>query len=743
MPLLSGTKLGVYEILDPIGAGGMGEVYRARDTKLDRDVAIKVLPEEFATDEERLARFEREAKLLASLNHPNIASIYGFEESEGVNALVLELVEGPTLAERIAQGPINVEETIAIAKQIAEALEAGHEAGVIHRDLKPANIKIKEDGTVKVLDYGLAKALEANGTSGSAPDLSQSPTLTKATALGAILGTASYMSPEQAKGRPVDRRTDVWAFGCCLYEALSGRKAFDGETATDAIAAVVQSEPDWQALPSRTPPRLRELLERCLTKDRTERLRDAGDVIYELRATARPTISPPPPTRRHRMAMAAVCLAVFGVVLAYLASSNGVFRSLGPSARSESLPSASFSGAPEFGDRPAIAVLPFNNLSPDPEQAFFADGLAEDLITRLASWRAFPVIARNSSFQYRGGNLNLRHVGAELGARYLVEGSVRRVGERIRVTAQLIDAISAEHVWAETYDRAVTDVFALQDEIGSTIAASLVGDLTRAEGERARQQGTDNLQAWSYYQLGLQHADRYTAEDSMEAARLFERAVQLDPRFASARARLALENWMLVSGDGSVATDAQSANALATARRAVELDPRDPIAHAALSSVYLTAGDSINALHAARQAVDLNPSMPMAWIWYGFAQLLSGNPEECIVATKRAQALNPRQQSAWVYDSLALAYWETGRHAEALEAGRRLVALQPTYLTGHLYVAMSLVSLGKIEEARAAVVEGRRVRPDLSIELMQNYLAVSRPETDARRNAALRKAGLE
>ena len=278
MPLTSGTKLGVYEIVSPIGKGGMGEVYRARDTKLERDVAIKVLPEEFAQDAERLARFEREAKLLASLNHPNIASIHGFEDSDGVTAIVLELVEGPTLAERIAEGPISLEETIAIAGQMAEALEAGHEAGVIHRDLKPANVKVRQDGAVKVLDYGLAKALGGDGPIATDSELSQSPTLTRhGTQVGVILGTAAYMSPEQAKGKSVDKRTDIWAFGAVVYEMLTGQKPFDGDDVSEILASVIKSEPDWSRLPSGVPPRLLELLKLCLEKDPGRRLRDIGD----------------------------------------------------------------------------------------------------------------------------------------------------------------------------------------------------------------------------------------------------------------------------------------------------------------------------------------------------------------------------------------------------------------------------------------------------------------------------------
>ena len=281
MPLDPGITLGPYSVTAKIGEGGMGEVYRARDTKLDRDVALKVLPEAFTQDPDRLARFEREAKVLASLNHPNIGHICGLEEAEGVRALVLELVEGPTLADRIKRGPIPLDEALPIAKQIAEALEAAHEAGVIHRDLKPANIKVRPDGAVKVLDFGLAKAL-AGDVSGT--DLSQSPTVTASgTREGVILGTAAYMSPEQARGKVLDRRTDIWSFGCVLYEMLTGHGAFLGETLSDTIAKILDHEPDWDALPTRTPPPVRRLLRRCLDKDPKQRLRDIGDARAEIR----------------------------------------------------------------------------------------------------------------------------------------------------------------------------------------------------------------------------------------------------------------------------------------------------------------------------------------------------------------------------------------------------------------------------------------------------------------------------
>jgi serine/threonine-protein kinase len=279
--LASGTRLGAYEILALIGSGGMGEVYRARDTKLGREVAIKVLPESFNHDPDRLARFEREAHLLAALNHPHIAHIHGFEDSTGTPALVMELVEGPTLADRIARGPIPLDEALPLAKEIAEALEAAHELGIIHRDLKPANIKVRADGTVKVLDFGLAKAFDP-ATSSSA-GATMSPTLSvHATQAGFILGTAAYMAPEQARGKSVDRRADIWAFGCVLFEMLTGRRAFEGDDISITLASVLKSDPDWRALPNGTPRTLRRLLLRCLNKDPKYRLQAIGDVRIEI-----------------------------------------------------------------------------------------------------------------------------------------------------------------------------------------------------------------------------------------------------------------------------------------------------------------------------------------------------------------------------------------------------------------------------------------------------------------------------
>lgn len=333
MALTSGTKLGPYEIQSPLGAGGMGEVYRARDSRLGRHVALKVLPSLFSTDTERMDRFEREAQVLASLNHPHIASLYGLEDSDHIRALVMELVEGPTLADRIGHGAIAVDEALPIAKQICDAIEYAHERGIVHRDLKPANIKLSSDGSVKVLDFGLAKALEGDM---AASDISNSPTLTRmATQQGVILGTAAYMSPEQAKGKSVDRRADIWAFGCILFEMLSGKMAFSGETATDTLAAIIKEEPHWSALPKGTPLRVAELLKRCLKKDSRQRLQSIGDgrvAIEEVLAADDASAPEPAATARvgRRQILPWGLFAFFALLAVVLAVSNFGHRSLAP-----------------------------------------------------------------------------------------------------------------------------------------------------------------------------------------------------------------------------------------------------------------------------------------------------------------------------------------------------------------------------------------------------------------------------
>ena len=395
-------------------------------------------------------------------------------------------------------------------------------------------------------------------------------------------------------------------------------------------------------------------------------------------------------------------------------------------------------------DRPAVAVLPFANLSANTDESFFADGLAEDLIERLSSWRVFPVIARTSSFNYRDAGADLKSVGEALNARYIVEGSVRRVDDRIRVSARLIDAPSGEDVWSDSYEGDVDDVFELQDELSAMIAAPLVNDFNRAEAERALSIGTENLEAWGLYQLGLQHAFRFSRDDSIAAQSYFTRAVERDPRFATALAQLALVDlWAVVLGFDET-PDETIAASMDLARRATALDSRDAQAQAALGYAYIMSGDIENGLEATKRAVQLNPSSTVAWGWLSWAQLMAGDTEASISASERTLRLDPQSADrSIIYDNLSQAYWEQGRYEEGLQAARRLLADLPEYYLGYVYVAMNAVGLGRLEEARDAITAGRRANPDLSLELVQGTYGVTRPAIDARRNELLSQAGLE
>jgi serine/threonine protein kinase/tetratricopeptide (TPR) repeat protein len=705
MTLVIGSRLGPYEILAPLGAGGMGEVYKARDSRLGRDVAVKVLPQDFLEDEERKARFEREARTLATLNHPGIAAIYSFEvipgssPSSSRHLLVMELVEGKGLDRMIPEGGLPLPQFLDIATALADALSAAQQKGITHRDLKPANVMVTNDGRVKVLDFGLARAAEADSGSSETDD-----TLQKLTQAGTIVGTIPYMSPEQIEARPLDHRTDIFSLGVMLYEMATGSRPFRGTSAATLVTAILRdAAPPVTDLRPDLPGELGRLIGRCLEKDRERRVQNAKDVRSGL---------------------------------------EGVRRELDSAGR-RSAPDAD--AIPGFGGRPAIAVLPFENLSGDPEQAYFADGLAGDLITRLSLWRSFPVIARNSSFVYKGKAVDIKKVSADLGVRYVVEGSVRKAVSRVRISAQLIDATTGELVWAKTHDRELTDVFAVQDEISEAIAASLVGDLQRAEHARAERGTPESLEAWGLYQRALPLICVFTREDCARARALLERAVALDPRFSTALARLAEVGIWEILYEWTDAPERTLEVVLDQARRAVALDPRDAEAHGVLSFALMTAGDGHGALEAAGRAVELNPSMPLTLAYHAYHRHIAGHPpEESIEVVRRAMRLSPHDPVEWIfYDVLAGACLNAGRFAEGLAAGRRLISLSPNYYWGYLWSAMNAVSLGQVEEARQLIREGRVVKPTLSLALARRCLGGMAPDVDRRFTEALHQSGLE
>jgi TolB-like protein/Tfp pilus assembly protein PilF len=611
----------------------MGEVFRARDARLHREVAIKGLPQAFARDAERLARFEREARLLASLSHPNIAAIYGLEDAEGTPFLVLELVEGESLAQRIARGSLPVRETLEIGGQVAAAMEAAHERGIVHRDLKPGNVMLAPSRIVKVLDFGLAKGGAIEG--GSSLSGSMPPTMgVEGTAAGLVLGTASYMSPEQARGLVVDRRTDVWAFGCLLYECLTARQAFTGPTASDVIGRILEREPDWNALPQGTPARFKDLLKRCLTKDVEERPRDIGDLRRELSG-----------------------------ILQEMSSASGVHA------------------APP--GVPSLAVLYFENLANDSESEYFCAGITEDILTDLSKIRGLRVASRNAVARYRGGPADIPKVASELGVGAVLEGSVRRAGGRVRISAQLINAADGFHLWAERYDRTLEDVFAVQEEIAAAIAGALRVTLAPGEAAQLVQNRPDDVRAYDLYLKGRERYGAYTADSLHEAIALFTQATEVDPNYALAWAGIAdcygqLFQW----GDVAAEDPARLKRlGLEAAERAIALNPKLPEAYKAQSLVLRFSGDLDGGRVALHRALDADPRFKPALLNLSVDAFGRADIAAAERFVRRTLEVDPLEAFAVLW--LVWVTANTGREQEAIAGTRRLreISNEPFYVT--------------------------------------------------------------
>jgi eukaryotic-like serine/threonine-protein kinase len=471
MALISGTKLGAYEIRSALGAGGMGEVYRATDTKLSRDVALKVLPAEMAEDAERLGRFRREAKVLAQLDHPNIVTIYSVEESDGVHFLTMQLVEGLPLDRLISQNGLPVEQIVEIAEGLAEALAAAHEKGIVHRDLKPANVMVTNEGRIKVLDFGLAK--DARGSSlGDATMTSDSRTK-----VGVVMGTPAYMSPEQTSGRPLDHRTDIFSLGVLLFEMSTGKRPFEGSSSAELVSAILRDTPP-SVTDSRPdlPSDLARIIRRCLEKDPRHRVQTARDVSNEFRDLAR----------------------------------NAARPSLSSSTHTPPTPD---SGAVRADEGFWVAVLPFKYSGSDQDLKALAEGLSEEVVTGLSRFSYLRVIARGSTAKYSSESVDVRAIGKELGARYVMEASLRQAGSKLRLAVQLVDTVSGAHLWAENYARSFKSdaIFEIQDDLVPRIVATVAdahGVLHRAMSQAVRGKSPEELTAYEALLRTLTPAQR-------------------------------------------------------------------------------------------------------------------------------------------------------------------------------------------------------------------------------------------
>ena len=693
MALTPSTRLGVYEVTAQIGEGGMGQVYRARDTRLNRDVAIKVLRPAVANDPDRLARFEREAQLLASLNHPNIAHVHGLEESGGVCALVMELVEGPTLAETLrVRSALPIGEVLAIGRQVAEALEAAHERGIVHRDLKPANIKVKADGTVKVLDFGLAKAMAG---ASSAAGLSQSPTILGDTAEGALLGTAPYMSPEQARGQAVDKRTDIFAFGCVLFELLTGHRAFRGDNPSDTIVAILTREPDWSALPSATPAGFRRLLQRCLEKDLKRRVHDIADARIELddaiasvSAAPRPAIAGGRGARARTIRLGAIAAALLAV---------SAVTTLGLYWRARS--------AGDVID--SVAVLPFVNQNHDQETEYLSEGLSESIINNLTQLAGLRVIARNSAFRFKGESTDHLSAGRSLGVRAVVVGRVLQRGQNLTVSAELVDVQDNKQLWGQQYNRTLSDVFAIQEQIAKEISETLRVKLTGTERRQLAKRQTGNIKAFQYYTQGRSYAQRRTREDLLTAVRYCEMAIAEDSNYALAYAGLA-EAYSALGTRAYVAPVEGRRKADEAARHALTLDEHLAEAHVAISQVNVLFAPFDLPLvdREVQRAIELSPGFALAHNYLALSYSRQGRFDESLTEWRKARELDPL--SPLYARTLAIPYFFKQDYRRALQLLRQARDFGPSFVIP--FEIGVYVKNGALDEALAELERAGRER---------------------------------
>jgi TolB-like protein len=686
---LIGRTLAHYRISAAIGAGGMGEVYRATDTKLGREVALKLLPAELAASPERLERFRREAKALAALDHPGIVTVFSVEEAEGVHFFTMQLVEGRSLDRVIPQGGMPLERLLTIATALADALAAAHERGVVHRDLKPANVVVGEGGSVKVLDFGLAKMSAA----GEPPD-SALPTEAQ-TREGVVMGTVPYMSPEQVSGRPVDQRTDVFSLGVVLYEMASGRRPFAGGSAVELGSAILRdAAPALTTLRPGLPEELRRIVTRCLEKEPAVRFQGMRDVHGALEAlsaggSGRQTPSGHPPKPRAYALKIAGGIAILLGVAAFLVARSGVMR---PASR-----------APEPVSETrvirSLAVLPLDNLSGDPGQDYFAEGMTDELTAYLARISQLRVVSRGSAMQFRGKDRPpTPEIAKALDVDAVVEGSVFRADDKVRITAQLIDARADRHLWANSFQRRSRDVLALQDELASAIAREINVQLTPAEQSRLGSAPSVNTEAYDAYLKGRYFFNRPSDENLQKAIARFEETIALDPSFAPALSGLSDAYLWAGYNEGFLTASEARPKAKAAAEKALRLDDESAEAHTSLAVFklfyeYDWAGSEIEF----RRAFALKENYAFAHDQFALGLAFQGRLDESIAESQRAAELDPLSPQVPLDAIFALA-WK-GQYQEARGQASRAAELDPTFFFPPFACGWIDIQAGRPDEA--------------------------------------------
>ena len=667
-PSLIGRQLGSYMVLSLLGAGGMGEVYRARDTKLGRDVAIKVLPSAFTTDPDRLARFRREARAVAALNHPHIVTIFSIEEHDAVPFMTMELIEGRTLDLGIPGGGLSLARFFDIAIALADALSAAHRKSIIHRDLKPANVMVTTDGNVKVLDFGLARAVDADRV-----DAGDDVTSLGLTQTGIIVGTMPYMSPEQIEGKPLDHRTDLFSLGIVLYELATSQRPFRGDSSPALMSSILKDHPEPVGeRRADIPADVCRLIGRCLEKDPRDRIQTANEILVELKAQRR----------------------------AWESGAGGAIRPAAPDS------------TPRPAERAAsIAVLAFTDMSAAKDQDWFCDGIAEEILNALTPLKGLRVAARRSAFSFKGKGDDLRTIGEKLNVTTVLEGSVRRAGDRVRITVQLSDVANGFQLWSERYDRELKDIFDVQDEIAKSITERLRVSLAGGKDDRLVEQATKNIEAYQLYLKGRALVDRRGASVPPGLV-LLRAAIELDPGYALAWAGVA-DALTVLAYSGAARGCESRTQAMAAAKRSIELDPTSAVCHTAFACASLLyENNRAMANQAFERALELSPSYAMGRCWYAnfYLNWARGDFKRGIAEARRALDSDPL--SAYVTMTLGVSLFTAGQLDEAIDTCRRAIQLDPESFVSRWALGIALGMAGRSTEAvstleAAAEMSGR------------------------------------
>ncbi|MEW6210728.1 MAG: protein kinase [Acidobacteriota bacterium] len=681
-----------YQIIRKLGAGGMGEVYLARDPRLDRTVAIKILPDDLARDEERLRRFLQEAKAASSLNHPNVCIIYEVDRTEaGQPFIAMEYVEGQPLDERIGGQPLPQSEIIDIAIQVADALDEAHAKGIVHRDIKPANLMLTPRGQVKVLDFGLAK-INAPKSQMSASDIATM----KQTGPGVVMGTVQYMSPEQAIGKPTDHRSDIFSLGIVIYEMTTGRLPFSGSSTSEIIDRINHSQPDAIArFNYDAPSELERIIRKCLEKDRERRYQSARELLIDLKNLKRDSesgaiavtgSSAKRPADNRRALIVSSALAAIALVVI------GLFFLL-----TDRKPQSAMN---------SLAVLPL--ASADPNVEYLSDGVTESIINNLSQLPSLRVIARPTAFRYKGRDGDPQSVGRELKVDAVMTGRLMQQSDRLIVQVDLVRVSDGAQVWGERYNRPVKDLIAVQEEIAREISSKLQLKLTSDEQKRLARRGTENSEAYQLWLKGRYQFLKWTAEGRRKSIEYFNQAIEKDPTFAPAFA------WLSGAYDqqgvrGELARDEAKTKARAYAMKALEMDEQLAEAHAALGITKWREWDWSGAERDFRRAIDLNPNWPDGRDIYASFLISTARVEEALREARRAGELDPL--SLGINNTIGLALYLMRRWDQAAEQFKKTLDLFPDDADARNSLALALAAMGKLDEA---IAEARKTQNESS-----------------------------